>query len=309
MTAICDTDENVLSEVGEKYGVAGRYTDYRALADQKDIDVVSVCTPDHIHADPAVLMMESGKHILVEKPLATSLADIERIARTARKTGMKVTHGCQIRRGAPFQEVKRQVASGAFGELFYAEADYIANHISLFEGGWRGALGPEYNATAGGAIHAIDVIQWIIDSPPVEVTGYGNSIATAAHGLNVTDCTVCIIKFENGCVAKAFTTMGSARPGFRNVQIYGTKKTFVTANQPTPYMISDLESRKWSPLEVEEDGADGRVALIEDLLQAIRTDTQPQLDLDQAVRTVSICVAAFDSVRAGKPGAIPQVTG
>ncbi len=304
--AICDTEESVLNEVGDTHGIDGRYTDYAEVAARDDIHVVSICTPDHIHADPAVVMMESGKHVLVEKPLATTFEDLERIVTAARENDLKVSHGCQIRFGAPFQEVKRQVTSGEFGDLFYAEADYISNHINLFEGGWRGKLGPAYNATAGGAIHAIDVIQWIIDSPPLEVTAYGNNTATAAHGLDVTDCAVCIIKFANGCVAKAFTTMGSARPGFRNVQIYGTKKTFVTASQPAPFLMADLESRKWDPMSIDEEG-DSRVALIADLLEAIENDAEPQLNLAQAVRTAGICVAAFDSIKSGKPVKIPSL--
>ena len=306
VAAICDVNDKLLQSVGDEHRVDSRYTDYRSLAENDDIDVVSICTPDHLHADPAVDMMESGKHILVEKPLASSFADIQRIAETARRTGMKVSHGCQIRFGAVFQEVKRQVEEGTFGKVFYAEADYVSNHINLFQDGWRGQLGPDYNSTAGGAIHPIDVIQWIIDSPAEEVSAYGNGIATAEHGLDVTDCVVVIIRFENGCVAKALTTMGSARPGFRNVQVYGTKKTFLEAPHPNASLIADLETRRWQPLDVTESGHDSRIALITDLLGAIEEEKEPQLNLEQAVRTASICVAAFESVRSGKPVAIPR---
>ena len=306
VAAICDVNDKLLESVGEDHGVEGRYTDYRSLAEREDIDVVSICTPDHLHADPAVVMMEGGKHILVEKPLASSFADIERISETARRTGMKVSHGCQIRFGAVFQELKRQVVAGEFGKVFYAEADYVSNHINLFQDGWRGQLGSEYNSTGGGAIHPIDVIQWVVDSPAEEVSAYGNGIATAEHGLNVTDCVVVIIRFENGCVAKAFTTMGSARPGFRNVQVYGTQKTFIEAPHPSAHLISDLETKKWQPLEVSESGHDSRIALISDLLEAIEEDKEPQLNLEQAVRTASICVAAFESVRLGKPVKVPK---
>jgi predicted dehydrogenase len=306
VVAICDISDKILQSVGDDHGVEGRYTDYRILAERDDIDVVSICTPDHLHADPAVVMLESGKHILVEKPLASSFEDIKKIAETARRTGRYVSHGCQIRFGAVFQELKRQVEAGEFGKVFYAEADYVSNHINLFQDGWRGQLGPQYNATAGGAIHPIDVIQWIIDSPAVEVSAYGNGIATAEHGLDVTDCVVVIVKFENGCVAKALTTMGSARPGFRNVQVYGTQKTFIEAPYPSAHLISDLETKKWAPLEVSESGHDSRIALISDLLEAIEHDKEPQLNLEQAIRTASICVAAFDSVRLGKPVEVPR---
>ena len=217
VAAICDVNAELLEQVGEEEGVRRRYTDYRALADLDGIDVVSICTPDHLHADPAVAMLSSGKHVLVEKPLSTTFEDIERIVQTSRRTGRKVSHGCQIRFDETFQELKRQVEARAFGQLFYAEADYISNHLDLFREGWRGGLGSRYNAAAGGSIHPVDVIQWIVDSPAAEVAAYGNGISAGMHGLEVTDCVVGIIRFENGCVAKTLTTMGSARPGFRNV--------------------------------------------------------------------------------------------
>jgi len=305
VTAICDVNETLLEQVGEEQGVRRRYTDYRALAQQDDVDVVSICTPDHLHADPAVEMMASGKHVLVEKPLATTFEDIERIVQTSRRTGRKVSHGCQIRFDETFQELKRQVEAQAFGRLFYAEADYISNHLNLFREGWRGRLGRRYNAAAGGSIHPVDVIQWIVDSPAAEVAAYGNGISAGLHGLDVTDCLVGVIRFENECVAKTFTTMGSARPGFRNVQIYGTRKTFLTSQAPPARLVSDLQGRKWTPIEVEDDGRDSRRKLIEDLLQAVEGDTEPQVNLEQSVRTAAICVALFESVRSGKPVAVP----
>jgi predicted dehydrogenase len=307
VTAICDVNEELLEKVGEAHGVRRRYTDFREMAERDDIDVVSICTPDHLHADPAVEMMDSGKHVLVEKPLATSFEDIERIVQTSRRTGSKVSHGCQIRFDETFQELKRQVEAEAFGRLFYAEADYISNHLNLFREGWRGRLGPRYNAAAGGSIHPVDVIQWIIDSPAAEVAAYGNGISAGSHGLDVTDCVVGIIRFENGCVAKTFTTMGSARPGFRNVQIYGTRKTFLTAQAPPARLVSDLQGRKWAPMAVADDARDSRRKLIEDLLQAIENDTEPQVNLEQSVRTAGICVALFESVRSGKPVAVPRL--
>ena len=150
----------------------------------------------------------------------------------------------------------------------------------------------------------MDVVQWIVVSPAESVMAYGNGIAPRAHGLTVTDCVVAIIRFRNGCVAKTFVTMGSARPGFRNVQIYGTKKTYIASPTPPGHLISD-QSRKWTPIEAADGQRDGRLALIADLLQAIETGAEPQVNLEQAVRTAGICVAAFEAFKQGRPVAVP----
>ena len=303
--AICDANEDILGQVGDVYGVGDRYTDFRELGVRDDIDVVSICTPCHLHADPAVTMMASGKHVLIEMPMATTFEDIQRITDTARRTNRKVMHGGQVAYSEAFDEIKRGVTSGEFGEIYYAEGDYIASRMDLLRGGWRQHLRSNYNVVADRGVVAVDVVQWIVDVAPMEVMSYGNGIAAKAEGLDVTDCIVSMIRFEGGCIAKSLVTMGAARPGFRNLQIYGTKKTYVTEPSPPGHLLSDAESRRWTHLEFKEDRRDARRSLIADLLWAIKTDTEPRASLVQAARTAGICTAAFESLKAGKPVMVP----
>ena len=303
--AICDVNEDLLNKVADEYGVEGRYPDFRDLAGCDDIDLVCICTPDHLHTDAAVAMMESGKHVLVEKPLATTFEDVQRIAETARRTGRKVSHGCQLRFLPQFQEVKRQVHDGRFGEVFYVEADYVSNHVDLFRGGWRGDLGQECNVMAGGGTHPIDVVRWIVDDRVEEVSAYGNGIAAQSHGVDVTDCVVAVMRFRKGCVGKSLVTVTAACPGFRNVQVYGTKKTFVTVPGPPNHQVSGAERGAWEPLSYSGERKDPRHALVADLIRAIEQDADPQIDLDQSTHVAAICIAAFESVRTRKPVKVP----
>jgi predicted dehydrogenase len=281
--AICDVNEDLLNKVADEYGVEGRYTDFRDLAGCDDIDLVSICTPDHLHTDAAVAMMDSGKHVLVEKPLAMTFEDVQRITETARRTGRKVSHGCQLRFLPQFQEVKRQV----------------------FKGGWRGDLGRECNVMAGGGIHPIDVVRWIVDDWVEEVSAYGNGIATQPHGLDVTDCVVALMRFQRGCVGRSLVSVVAARPGLRNVHVYGTQRTYVTVPGPPQNQVSSADTGTWEPLSFSDERKDPRHALVADLIRAIERDADPEIDLDQSTHVAAVCIAAFESVRTGKPVKVP----
>ena len=73
LRAVCDTNEARLREVSEASGVSDACLDFRELAGRTDVDIVAICTPDHLHTEPAIAMMESGKHVIVEKPLAKTV--------------------------------------------------------------------------------------------------------------------------------------------------------------------------------------------------------------------------------------------
>jgi len=298
---VCDVDEDLARTVAEEKGVDEVTTRFEDLLDREDIQLVSVCTPDHLHAQVAVPLLEAGKHLLIEKPLATSAEDIRRIVDAAEAHGVKVQHGCQLRFMPLFRELHRRVAAGEFGDIFYAEGDYVGPALQLFTDGWRGRLGGEYNPVAGGGVHPIDLMIWYIDSRPVEVHSYANRIAFSRHGLETLDCVVSLIRFENGAVAKTLNSFGCVRPGFRNIHLYGTRATFLTSPVPPPSLYADESSpREWTPIEVE-DGGDARVGLIADWIDAIEEDRDPLVGVRAAATVASVCTAAFASARSGRP--------
>ena len=122
MVAFCDIVEEKAIKAAKEYGVDGAkvYTDYKELLLDPQIEVVHVLTPNREHADISVDALYAGKHVMCEKPMAKTAADARRMCEAAKATGKKLTIGYQHRQKAQSQYAKEYIASGAMGEIYYA---------------------------------------------------------------------------------------------------------------------------------------------------------------------------------------------
>jgi predicted dehydrogenase len=117
IVALCDIDDNYLTEVGKKYPGAKRYNDFRKLLEQKDIDAVVIGTPDHTHAVATVAALQSGRHVYCEKPLTHTISEARIVAETARKMKRVTQMGNQIHASNNYRRVVELIKSGAIGEV------------------------------------------------------------------------------------------------------------------------------------------------------------------------------------------------
>lgn len=298
LRAVCDVDDQRLAEVMGRYpGVAG-FPDFRQVAERSDIDLVAICTPDHLHTEPAVAMMEADKHVIIEKPLATTWEGLRRTVVAAQRTGRKVAHCTQLRWMPLHREVKRRLAQGVLGELYYAEADYGGYSVDLFTDGWRGTAGIDYNLVAGGGVHVLDLLLWFVEDEVVEVFGYGNRKCITQTGLDTFDCLTAVLKFRRGCVAKTTTSFGTDRPWPPGIELCGTQGCYISV--PEPRIGWGAQHPCFETLSVEPPG-DLRGLLVDDFLRAIENDTQPLTHLAEAAHVTAVCIAAYESAKTGQP--------
>lgn len=89
LLAVCDINEECLYPFAQNYGAESAFTDFRAMINDPAIDVVNICTPNALHAEMAIQAMEKGKHVMIEKPMALSVSDADRIIETAKNTMSK----------------------------------------------------------------------------------------------------------------------------------------------------------------------------------------------------------------------------
>jgi predicted dehydrogenase len=122
VVAICDVDKRTLAQSAKEYRKAKQYTDWRKMLEQKDIDAVTVSTPDHMHAPIAITAMELGKHVYVQKPLAHTLFEARQMRLVAQKHGVVTQMGNQGHSGSGYKTVVRLIQEGVIGKVKEAHA-------------------------------------------------------------------------------------------------------------------------------------------------------------------------------------------
>jgi len=133
MTAVCGRDKDAATRVAERFGWESVETDWRALLERDDIDVIDICTPGDTHAEIAVAALRAGKHVLCEKPLANSVAEAEAMAEAAAeaaKNGVRAMVGFTYRRTPAVALARQLVAEGRLGTIRHVRAQYLQDWLN-----------------------------------------------------------------------------------------------------------------------------------------------------------------------------------
>jgi predicted dehydrogenase len=117
IVAMCDVDENILNAAAQPFPQAQKYTDFRKLLDQKDIDAVVISTPDHTHAPITLAALDSGRHVYCEKPLTHTVAEARKVQEMAKKKKRVTQLGTQIHAGSNYRRVVELLQTGVIGEV------------------------------------------------------------------------------------------------------------------------------------------------------------------------------------------------
>lgn len=295
--AVCDIDPVKLTKVADRHGIAERYADYRRVVEHPDIDVISICSYDDAHAEQAIAAFHAGKHVMLEKPVALDRASAAALLRAQQDSGRYITSNLILRRSPRFQELKRQIAAGEFGEIVAIEGDYVHNILTKITEGWRGRMA-FYCVTYGGGIHLIDLMRWLIDREVVEICGMGNKILTRDSAYKFDDTIVNLLRFEGGALGKTMSIFGPQRTKFHALNVYGTKQTFVN-DLPGAKRFDGDEDRNEHVVSTPYPGIE-KGDLLPDFVEGIRTGREPLVGARDIFRVMDVCFAAWESVAAGR---------
>ena len=164
VVAICDVDEARAREVAAAHGIPRVLTDLDALCALDDVEVVDICTPPYLHVAQTLQVLEAGKHVICEKPLAGSLADVDRVALAETRSGRRVMPIFQYRFGHGLQKLKRLVEQGITGRAYLTTVETAwrrrpAYYAVPWRARWATELGgPVVNL----AIHAHDLVYYLL---------------------------------------------------------------------------------------------------------------------------------------------------
>lgn len=198
LAAIADVNGERAQAVAEEFGIPKWYTDYREMLAGVDLAVVSIATPDHLHLEPTLAALEAGVHVLLEKPMALTVAEAERMVNTAESAGLKLMVNFAPRWQLPNAQAKDALDRGELGYPVYAYVRMINTlYVPTKMLAWpqKTAL-PHWLLT-----HASDRVRWFLGSEPKRVYAVSTSGVLREMGIDVEDLYHATIEFESGAIA------------------------------------------------------------------------------------------------------------
>jgi predicted dehydrogenase len=175
---LCDPDPTRLDGVASSVPkVDGRYADLDGMLAAEDLDAVVVVTPDHLHRAHVEAAVAAGCHVLVTKPLATTLDDGRAMVRAAERHGRQLMVAHEMRYHARIGALKELIDGGEFGELIHLRFDHFENKVESFEiAPWYADASTGRTAMVGTAIHEVDVVRHLAGCEVESVAAFGNAL-------------------------------------------------------------------------------------------------------------------------------------
>jgi UDP-N-acetyl-2-amino-2-deoxyglucuronate dehydrogenase len=306
VVAICSRTLEGASARASEFGLASRiYDDLDAMLADPAVDIVSICTPHHLHAAGAIKAARAGKHVLVEKPIGLTLEQLVGIRDAVTQNKVKSVASFVLRWNPQIETTKALIADDAIGRLLMIQVDYwnYDRHGSkeAYRGNRKEMAG---SAFLTGGCHAVDTARWLVGSEAVEVTAY----STSANPFSEFDPSiVAIVKFASGCVATFSTCLEAPIPYVFNLEILGHKgairnNTLFSHKLPgqtdfatIPTVIPGSADVATHPFQSE----------IDHFVRCIQDDVESHVNIADAVRTHEICLAADLSAAEGRPVKLP----
>ncbi|GEO25359.1 oxidoreductase [Alicyclobacillus acidoterrestris] len=316
LMAVSDIAERNARTVGERAGVDW-YTDYHELLKRSDIDIVNIVTPSGTHADIVIDAARAGKHVIVEKPIDTTVAKAQRAIIECHKAGVKLSVVSQHRFDDSTIRVKDELVRGNFGKVFLAQATV---HWYRSQAYFERSPGSGTWAMDGGgvlmiqALHTLDVLGYLVG--PVSSV-YAHTKTATHPGIEVEDVAVATVKFENGAFATISATTSAYPRNTTRLEIYGefgsavienddlTHLYFRTADEPGPMFGGDALNWADGIRHHEKEVAHRRQ--FEDMIEAIRENKEPLVNGEESLKVLRLILAMYESARTNRPIYLSQV--
>jgi predicted dehydrogenase len=306
LMAMCGRDEKRTAEFAVKFSAAG-YTDYDQFLKHPGLQIVNICTPSGLHAEQGIAAARAGKHVLVEKPIETTLEKADALIEACDRHGVKLGVIFQSRFLPAVQKIKRAIDEGRLGRLMIGDA-YVKWYRApeYYAGSWHGTMALDGGgALINQAIHTVDLLRWMMG--PVE-TAFAMKSALRYPQIEGEDTLVASLRFQNGALG-VIEAATSAKPGFkRRLEISGERGTVILDGDAISCWAIDGESEDANGGEQITDGSANPAAIsneghrrqIEDMMRAVIKDRAPMIDGREGRKSLELVVALYASANTGE---------
>ncbi len=315
LVAVCDLVPEKMEVAAalyqEKTGRRPRqYLEYREMLDSPDIDIIAIASESGRHAGHTLASLEAGKHVLVEKPMALSVEDCDKMIALAEARNLTLGLCHQNRFNPPVQELRRALEAGKLGRILNGTACIRWNRNQAYydQASWRGTWAMDGGTLMNQCLHNIDLLQWMLGG---EVRTVYAQTANYLRDIEGEDFGAIILRFANGAIG---IVEGSACVYPTNLEetlsIFGEEGTVclggLAVNRVEVWKVKD-EERVVKGNEPDPDTVygDGHIPLYRDFLEAVAHGRIPYICGRAGKKAVEIILAAYKSQLTGQPVELP----
>jgi len=303
-----DKDRAAARAAEHKLAHCRPYETLEGLLADPNVQIVSICTPHHLHVEQALAAAEAGKHLTLEKPVALEIGGLRRVQAAVRAARVKTVVGFVLRWNPLFETIRSLLADHIVGRLFYGQVDYlhgIGPWYGQYQWNIKKEIGGSSLLTAG--CHAVDGLRWFVGRRGVEVFAYANVSAQNPLRYEYEPNSVTLVKFDDGTLGKIASSVECVMPYAFNIELLGDQGS-IRNNQV--FSKKWVGQRGWATIPtVLPDSGDVTHHPFKDLVNhfvdCILNDDESHANLEDAALTHEICFASEVSAREGKPVALP----
>ena len=319
LVAVCDVlpeaMENLLAKHGlEKDTSIKRYTDYKQMIAENDLELISIATESGVHAEIALYCIEQGIHLIIEKPIAMSMSDADQIIARSKEKGVKVSACHQNRFNISVQEMRKALEAGRFGKLSHGSIHVRWNRNQNYydQAPWRGKWASDGGSLMNQCIHGIDLLRWMLGGEVDEV--YGVTRQQYHPYLEAEDIGMAVVKFRNGTIG---TIEGTVNVYPQNLEetlyLFGEKGTAKlggkSCNNIDVWNFADETEADQKNKGLEEATSNvygnGHTSLFADVIDAIENDREPYVSAVDGRNALEMVLAIYKSQKTGMPVKLP----
>lgn len=319
ITAVCDVEPERMERLLEKHGLQEknniqRFTDYKQMIQECSIDLISIATESGKHAEIAIYCIGQGIPVIIEKPIALSMKDADRIISMAEKNKVKVCVCHQNRFNIAVQRTRRALEAGRFGKISHGTVHvrWNRNHDYYKQASWRGTWENDGGALMNQSIHGLDILRWMLGDDIEEV--YGVTRKQFHSYLEAEDVGLAVLRFANGAVA---TVEGTTNVYPKNLEetcyLFGENGTVKLGGKSMNTIdvwdfsdkTDDEEQNEGFWEKTENIYGNGHISLFADMVQAIRENRNPYVDAYAGRRALELVLAIYKSQKEGRPISLP----
>ncbi|WP_428909847.1 Gfo/Idh/MocA family protein [Niallia sp. Krafla_26] len=322
LVALCDIVPEKMQEKIRQHQLppaTAQYTDYREMLQKEKPQLVAICTESGKHGQIALDCIDAGCHVIIEKPIALSLQEVDEIIARAKEKKVKVSACHQNRFNKSIQKIREAVEQNRFGKLLHGTAHIRWNRGEDYykQAPWRGTWEQDGGALMNQCIHNIDLLRWMMGNEITEVIGLTDNLNHPF--IEAEDLGMALIKFANGSYGVIEGTTNIYPKNLEEtLYLFGEKGTVKaggnSVNRIEEWQFADgLDDPDEVKQEFQENPPNvygfGHIPLYADVIDAIQNDREPYVTAEDGRRALELVLAIYQSSLQGKSVKLPMEKG